>query len=228
MTEKEIKISIIIRTYNSVKMVGEAINSVLVQDIIDFPYEILIVDDGSVDGTIDFLEKNYKDKVRIVRQKHSGHVVATNKGISESRGKYVTLLDSDDVLKPGALVEMVRSFDNDEMIDFIYCDYFEETGQDKKIVSLGKNIFLSIGCGIVFKRSLFKELGLFDKNLIFAEYDFLIKLINSKKKGKHVSIPLYVYRRSAGSMTSNQKVVDEGIMQLKDKYGEMAERIRKY
>jgi hypothetical protein len=110
----------------------------------------------------------------------------------------------------------------------VYCDYFEKIGKNKKIISLKKNIFNSLACGIMFKKKLFKEIGLFNEDLIFTEYDFLIKLIKNHKKGKHIAFPLYVYKRNKNSLTFNSDLVNKAIKQLEEKYGNIIKKIREY
>ena len=226
-------ITVIIRTYNSAAFVKKAIDSALNQTLNKKFYEILVVDDGSADTTLDILKNNYGNEIKIIKQKHLGASVATNNGILKSRGQYIILLDSDDEFLPDILKKMFSEFKKNNLIDFVYCDYFETlqpgSGQEKKKkVSLKNNIFKTIATAILFKKKLFNEIGFYDKKFFFAEYDFLIKLIKSKKIGKHIPVPLYVYVRNKNSLTSNLNAVKTGIAQLKEKYGNIAEKIRKY
>jgi glycosyltransferase involved in cell wall biosynthesis len=220
------KISVIIRTYNSEKFVKRAIRSALNQTLDKNNYEILVVDDGSYDGTMDILKK-YADKIRIIEQGHLGPKIGVKTGIKESRGNHVIFLDADDQFKPDTLKKMLSAFD-DKSIDFVYCDYFEKKGKTIKRISLAKNIFNNLWCNIMFKKKLFKEIGLPSRKLFFAEYDFLIKLMRAGKKGKYFKYPLYVYNRSQNSLTSIKEMVEMGINQLKKKYGKIADKIRKY
>jgi glycosyltransferase involved in cell wall biosynthesis len=226
--KKNKKISVVVRTYNSAKTVCEAIDSALNQTLTEDLYEVIVVDDESKDGTIDTLESRYKNKIRLIKQKHSGPAATTNNGIRKCTGKYVTMLDSDDFFESDALERMIEVFDKDKSIDFAYCDYFEIRNNKKKKISLKNNIFKTLGCGIMFKTELFRKIGLYDKNLIFSEYDFLIKLIKNKKKGKHIPVPLYNYRRSGESLTANSEWVKKGMMQLEKKYGKIVNKIRDY
>ncbi len=89
------KISVIIPTYNRKNIILRAIDSVLAQT--EKPYEILICDDGSTDGT-EALVRQIKDKrIKWIRGKHTGlPAVPRNKGIRESKGEWIAFLDSDD------------------------------------------------------------------------------------------------------------------------------------
>lgn len=229
MPNSKVKISVIVRAYNSGKFVKKAIDSALNQTLDKSFYEILAIDDGSEDDTLDILKK-YKGKIRLIHQEHLGGSPATNRGILKSRGRYITLLDSDDQFLPHTLERMLREFENNKSVDFVYCDYFEKplSGGRRKKISLGKNIFNSLATAIMFKKEVFQKLGLYNKDFIFAEYDFLLRLMKAKKVGKHIPIPLYVYIRTKGSLTFDTKVVEKGINQLRKKYGKIAEKIRKY
>jgi len=87
-------VSVVIPTYNSAEYLAEAIESVLRQTFVDF--EVVVVDDGSRDGTKDIVRR-YPSRVRYLFQENKGVASARNWGIKESRGRYVSFLDADDV-----------------------------------------------------------------------------------------------------------------------------------
>lgn len=221
------KISIIIRAYNSEKFIKKAIDSALNQTLDKKFYEILVIDDASKDNTLDIL-KQYKGKIRVVKQKHLGARAGARNGIKRSKGKYIIFLDSDDQFLPKTLSKMIGVFRSNQSADFVYCDYFEKSKGKERKVSLAKNIFNSLWSTMMFKKRLFKEIGLPDPNLFFGEYDFIIRLMKSGKIGKHIPEALYIYNRGEGTMTSDKKMVEQGIKQLRDKYGKITEKIRKY
>lgn len=94
--------SIIIPTYNRRHLVEVALNSALNQEY-DDAYEILVGDDGSTDGTPDYIEQTYGDRVRVFRQANAGPGPARNLAASHARGEYLALLDSDDAFLPWTL-----------------------------------------------------------------------------------------------------------------------------
>jgi glycosyltransferase involved in cell wall biosynthesis len=93
-------VSVVIPTHNRAHMVGEAIDSVLRQTLTGV--EIIVVDDGSTDDT-DACIRAYGDRVRYVKTHHGGVAHARNVGMRSARGRYLTFLDSDDLLYPYAL-----------------------------------------------------------------------------------------------------------------------------
>jgi glycosyltransferase involved in cell wall biosynthesis len=94
------RISVIIPTYNRARLLGEALESVFGQE--EPAFEILVVDDGSTDETVELL-RSHGDRVRMLRQENRGPAAARNLGIEHARGDYVAFLDSDDVWFPWTL-----------------------------------------------------------------------------------------------------------------------------
>jgi glycosyltransferase involved in cell wall biosynthesis len=99
--------SAIIVTHNRLECLERAIESVLAQD--PAPLEIIVVDDGSSDGTADHLRSRFRDRIRLIEQPHSGVSVARRTGVSHATGDWIAFLDSDDQWLPGrmALMEQV-------------------------------------------------------------------------------------------------------------------------
>lgn len=221
------KISVIIRTYNSAVFIRDAIDSVLNQTLSEDLYQIIAIDDGSTDNTKQIL-KSYGIKVKVEETGGQGYIEAANLGIRKSEGKYVILLDSDDTLEPAALEKLLNAIEECNA-DFAYCDYYENSVDDgeTRTVSLKKSIFNSVAGGILFRKSVLEEVGGYDEDLVFPEYDLLIKLMRKKCRHAYVPLPLFTYYRRKGSVTADKEKVQKGLRQLYDKYGEL-EGLRKY
>ena len=104
--------STVIPVFNRAQLIRATLDSVLAQDFGD--QEVIVVDDGSTDNTLQSLV-SYGDRIRVLRQKNSGPAVARNLGIAEARGKYLAILDSDDLWFPWTLAtyaEAIRQFDS--------------------------------------------------------------------------------------------------------------------
>src|SRR5687767_9206093 len=94
-------VSIVLPVYDAVAYVAEAVRSILAQTFGDF--ELILVNDGSTDGSRDVLA-GFKDyRIRILDQQNLGLVAALNRGIREARGEWIARMDADDVSLPGRL-----------------------------------------------------------------------------------------------------------------------------
>lgn len=103
--------SVVIPTYNRASLIGATLDSVLAQQHDDF--EVILVDDGSTDDTLEVVQKSYgQDKrVRYIRQENAERGAARNRGLREARASYVVFFDSDDVMRPthlGALAAVIK------------------------------------------------------------------------------------------------------------------------
>jgi hypothetical protein len=221
------RISIITRAHNSENFIRDAIDSALDQTFPRELYEILVIDDGSVDNTQTIL-KTYTDAIRIVKTEGLGPVKAANLGVSSAKGYYFILLDSDDILDSKALEELHKEIVQSRS-DFVYSDYLERDVQsgEEAVISLKDNIFNSVAGGILFKRKLVLGLGGYNESLIFPEYDLLMRLIVEGCKHVYVPKPLFTYTRHQGSLTANKELVKRGLDQLHSKYGKKVD-IRPY
>lgn len=118
-------VSIVIPTYNRAHIVIEAIKSAIAQT---YPNkEIIVVDDGSTDGT-ETVVKSFP-QVKYIFQNHSGQAVARNNGWKNSKGKYFSTLDSDDVWQPTFLEKCVPVLEKKEL-DFVFSNWNQQLNND--------------------------------------------------------------------------------------------------
>ena len=102
------RVSVIIPTYNGDRFLAETVDSVLNQSDEDF--EIIAIDDGSSDATLQVLAR-YGDRIQIVTQAHQGVAAARNRGLGLAQGELIIFLDQDDVMLPDKLRLQVQCFD---------------------------------------------------------------------------------------------------------------------
>jgi glycosyltransferase involved in cell wall biosynthesis len=110
-------ISVVIPVFNGAAYIGEAIESVLGQSLP--PAEIIVVDDGSSDGTAEVVRR-YQPGVLYRRQAHEGAGAARNLGIRESKGDWLAFLDADDVWLPDKLRLQKAAFEEDPGLDLVF------------------------------------------------------------------------------------------------------------
>ena len=111
------EISVIIPTYNREQMVCRAVRSVLRQATMTV--EVLVIDDGSTDGTRVAVEALTDDRVRYLYQANAGRSAARNRGIDAATGRFVVFLDSDDALLPDALARLSGILKMDDTVDLV-------------------------------------------------------------------------------------------------------------
>lgn len=132
-----ILVTTIIPTYNRKHKIEEAIKSVLDQKRSDV--EIIVVDDGSTDGTEEFLmEKNFP--IKYIKKENGGVSSARNRGISEASGKYIAFLDSDDLWLENKLSKQIEYFENNPNVCLVYTDqYIEIDGENIDVTRFERN-----------------------------------------------------------------------------------------
>ena len=118
MTLKPPKISIIIPTFNQGNFIEETILSIIDQDFKNF--EIIIIDGGSNDGTLDIVKKYESDISFWISEPDTGQSNAINKGLKKVTGEIVTWLNSDDYYEPGALKSVVKLFEQYPEADIVH------------------------------------------------------------------------------------------------------------
>lgn len=94
-------ISIIIPTYNRAHLIGMTLDSIFAQTLA--PYEVIVVDDGSSDGTKEMLETHYGNRITFLQNKGKGPGAARNTGLTVATGDYIKFFDSDDWMTPNTL-----------------------------------------------------------------------------------------------------------------------------
>lgn len=217
-------VSIIIPAYNAEKYIEETINSVLKQTYND--WELIVIDDGSTDKTAEIISMLYNNnsKINYYYQKNTGVSGARNNGLSKCKGKYIALLDADDVWEPNNLELKVNLLETNKNIDWVFSDMFNAdkniniieiapSGTDKNILNTilsWKSEVVPGPCSnIVFSKKCYEKGIRFDKKLsTAADQDFTIQLA-SKYKGSHIKQALWRYRILDNSMSRNIEVMEK-------------------
>lgn len=133
------KISIVTPSFNQAQFLEETIRSVLLQGYPNLEY--IIIDGGSTDGSVEIIKKYEPWLTYWVSEKDHGQADAINKGWKISTGEYLSWINSDDVLKPGSLRNVVEQFKLTPEVGLIYGDN-EETDETSKVLSVlhGKQV----------------------------------------------------------------------------------------
>lgn len=180
------KVSICIPTYNRKDYLKETLESVFAQTYKD--YEVVIVDDGSTDGTDRMIRENGYN-VRYYWQTNRGVAVAENKLIKLAGGEFISVLGSDDLLMPDAIARLMNMMLKEEGDVIVYGPHIRIDqdgnicGRDRRKLYSGyiterlfQNIFVH-SCGSLFPRRVLEEANGFDESLpVCADYDLHLRL----------------------------------------------------
>ena len=221
------KFSILIPVYNVKSYIKECIYSVYNQNFTD--YEVVIIDDGSTDGSGKICDELANDVTRVIHKENEGLLKARRDAIKLARGEYCLFLDSDDKLEDNALDVI-----NDEIIDssfdlLIYnlfnWDYLNERCVVRKPIFQNQREFISENDFMELKKELLltnnlnnmvikavktsiiqNDVSEYDKYTDWGE-DFIqtLYLFDRCKKIKYIDIPLYYYRTNPNSITNSYK-----------------------
>ena len=180
------KISVVIPTFNRINLVARAIDSVLKQSL--NPYEIIVVDDGSDDGTSEMIQNKYKS-IKLIQQQNNGVSAARNNGIKHAKGDWIALLDSDDEWIEKKLENQVDRLIKTPEYDFCHTNEIwirngVRVNQRKKHEKYGGYIFdicLDIcrisPSSVLFRKNILDHVGWFDDQLpVCEDYDLWLRI----------------------------------------------------
>ncbi len=192
-------VSIILCTYNRARLIPAAIRSVVKQSYPD--WELIIIDDGSSDGTHavvkDFLRED--KRIRYYFQKNKGLAAARNRGLANARGEFICFVDSDDALAPMHLKKRVDYFQRYPSVDFLHGG-MTLIGPKKKryvvdLTNKKKKIHLSrchVGGTFFFRKTILKRIKGF-RSIPFGEDFDLYKRVEKYFIIRKVGFPTYRY-----------------------------------
>lgn len=210
-------VSVVVLAYQQRPWVMEALESVFAQTYAHI--EVIVVDDGSTDGTGDVVRQHFGDAVRIVRQANQGPSAARNTGFALANGELIQFLDADDRLAPGKVAMQVDALARHPDHDVAYCDYafFPETPPRARrgfpespaeasgdlLEALLEGNFIASHAALT-RRAALLEAGGFDAALGGAEdYDLWIRLAARGSRFVHTPGRLALYRARPGSLSSD-------------------------
>lgn len=182
--------SVIIPTWNRRDLIARAIDSVFAQTR---PVEeIIVVDDGSTDGTCEYLADRYGERIFYVRQDNAGVSAARNRGMALARGRYLALLDSDDEWLPEKTARQVAFLEAHPDIGMVLCDVFRVNPDGSLIDVFDRRLQVPTDgpalrwilrdpalapLSVLMRREVYETVGGFDESLRTAEdLDFHLRI----------------------------------------------------
>ncbi len=225
-----IKLSIIIPVFNVEKYIKKCIDSVLTQDLKLKEYEIIIIDDGSPDKSVEIIKKLMKSnpQIKLISQKNRGLGGARNTGLRLARGNYILFLDSDDWYNPNVLKQLYnKGYKNSlDVLEFgaqgINSDnkiiYTQNTSSNDEILNgiryYQKYHCMDSACNKLYKRSFLIENELFFiENLYIEDYEFNTRVFYKAKEVMATDMIVAKFYQSPNSITRNFDVIKQKKMQ---------------
>ena len=218
-------VTVVIPVYNGAGYIEQAVKSVITQSYIN--WELILVDDGSGDNSLEILDafSQADNRIVVISQKNTGQASARNRGVQAATGKYLAFLDQDDYYAKKHLEFLVNFLENNEDIGMAYNDaeivdkdgnrlYNQGTSPFPPKDSPPKSIFeclkkdLCILPGtVMMRRELFIEVGGFDGDFVGFEDDHLfIRIFRKAKFGRTYEVGLF-YRMHGTNTSLNVEVM---------------------
>lgn len=201
------KLSIIVPVYNVLPYIRPCLDSLVGQTIED--YEIILIDDGSTDGTAQVLAEyaaRYPEKIVLKRVENGGQGRARNIAIDMARGDYLGFIDSDDWIDL-SMYEKLCARAEETGADVVVCDFLAKysDGREELLPACIQDHWLASAgsaCNKIFRRSLVGD-ARFAVGLWYEDFYFSAMMLLRSSHTEFVSEPLYIYRRGQQSTMKN-------------------------
>jgi glycosyltransferase involved in cell wall biosynthesis len=214
-------VAVVIPAYNSAGFITETLDTVFCQTL--KPDEVLVIDDGSTDGTGE-IAKAFDPFVRVVRTENSGLSATRNVGTRESTSEWIAFLDADDLWEPEKLEIQMAALARNPQADICYTARREFT-QDGGVKRLGKVVkaapavhirealfrntnFLS--SSVVIRRATLIEIGGFSPHTKVEDWDLWLRLFHAGFQFVDCQEPLMLYRIHTGGLSHKAVALLEG------------------
>lgn len=205
------KISVVLPTYNGLRYLPGAVENCLRQQSVEL--ELVIVDDGSRDGTAGYLATLTDARIKIITQpQNRGLPCALNTGFAQTTGEYLTWTSDDNLYAPDALATMAAYLDEHEEIAMVCAPYWEidEAGNTLRLNPLPsvEDIWTNnpVGACFLYRKSVYETIGQYDPEARFIEdYEYWLR-VSQRFQIANIETPLYYYRLHPASLTTQSGV----------------------
>ncbi len=231
--EYNCKVSIIMPAYNAAKYIQASIDSVRQQTFTN--WELIIINDGSTDNTIEIVKENERidTRIKLINQKNSKQGAARNAGLRLAKGEWIAFIDADDLWMPQKLeTQLLPQFD----ADVIYTGgtiLFEENKTTKRYQSeygayTGSEMYNILFCryniipnlSVMMKAHLVSKIGYQDESMEIncsEDWEYWLRLARNGVSFYGINENLFIYRVHALGSSQNQIRMQEGLIYLKFK-----------
>jgi glycosyltransferase involved in cell wall biosynthesis len=223
-------VSVVMAVFNGEKFILESINSIIKQTYKN--WELIIVNDHSQDSTNQILNKYKSKKIKIINlKKNIGAYKAITIGLTNAKGKYIAILDSDDIAHPYRIINQVKVLDTEENVALV-TSWYKKIDSNNRIIKkikipLKKNYFsnrfpcinLICNSSVMFRKNILNKIKYYNKNFIYSyDYNFFLKVF-IKYKIKIINKFYTSYRVHNNQMSQSRKlkriIYNENLKHLK-------------
>lgn len=224
-------VSVVIPAYNSSPYIEDALDSVFAQTFTD--YEVIVINDGSPDAEeLKDVLAPYREKIVYLEQENQGTAGARNTGIAAARGRYIALLDPDDLWAPEYLQVQLDIFEGDSSIDVLYPDammFGDGHRAGKRFMQLcpseGEVTFqglvefrCQVYIGVTAKRDVLMRAGLFDPDrAVIEDFDLWLRVLKTGGRIAYHRKLLAYYRERSDAQSADLVVMLERQINAIDK-----------
>jgi glycosyltransferase involved in cell wall biosynthesis len=198
-------VSVVIPVFNGERFLREAVQSVLDQQYA--PLEIIIVDDGSTDGTAT-VARSLPATVRYLHQPNQGPAAARNRGIEQAQGGLIAFADADDLWPPAKLELQLPYLISDPGVEIVMgrVQLLSETGLTESAFSV------NLGCAVI-RKSVFDRVGLFDETMRYSEdVDWFMRARESGAAIMTIDAVTLFYRQHEQNMTRGKSTSELNVL----------------
>ena len=220
------KFSVIIAAYNVAPYIEQSIDSCIHQDKVSISdYDIIVIDDGSNDGTETIIEK-YRDvkNIHIIHQRNIGLSATRNHGVKVAKGEFIVYLDGDDWLASNALYEFSKYIKTSDLVVFPLLYYYSSENIEKRSLGLENRLYTSkeffhetVGqaktfvipapCKVYRKSILLDTEQFFIEGILHEDIPYFVDTVSNYKRITYVDEGLYYYRQKReGSITTHRTI----------------------
>ncbi len=222
-------ISAVVAAYQAERFIGETLESILTQT--RAPDEVIVVDDGSTDGTPGVLER-FGGKIRVVRRANGGCPAAFNTAFREARGDFVAMCGADDIWEPQKLqwqTDALRAqpeadvlFTHAVLFDHQVGEHVRPPGGGLLDSTAFRNALFRENCvcapSVLIRRSLFERLGPFVENFGADDYEYWLRCLRAGARFYYDPRPLVRWRQHEGNLSRRIAWMDECSYQVRRSY----------
>jgi len=232
-------VSVIIPAYNAAKTILDTIISVQQQSLSDF--ELIIINDGSTDETLDLISSIEDCRIKIFSYENRGVSTARNRGISQATGDFITFLDADDLWTPDKLELQFKTLQKHPEAGVVYswtlvvqensqrlCPGVSASFEGNVYQYLLVDNFIASGSNLMLRRQVVELIGRFDPDLKYGEdWEYWLRV------ALHFSFvavpkPQVLYRQSLTTASSNIKQMEDGMILVHERAFQIAPRELKF